>query len=422
MSDITELTPVQRDLLSVLRAIVTGSIPNNPPEDWGELLKLARFHQLDRFFYPAVSVWDSGFLPDVAVMERWRNGFLSIAAQYTHASLEIAELLSALHDADISVVPLKGVWLAENIYDDGVCRPMRDVDLLIQPDDLDNARRVFEYLGYKTNDYYIDINRDKHIHYQQEDGLMPIELHWSLWSKKEIEDFDGFKLPVIWDNLYECKLFDVPVLNFPLERQLVYIVYHILQHNMAVPLRAYLDLVLFCRHFALELDLALLKVEAEKWNLLFGVKFILQVAFDICGELLPESLSGFLLNDGEYENERRVALHTALQLNDESEQITPAVAACRQMSLLQRLRLGISKIFVSPNTIRSYYTKSVRRSGIVGGYISRCVDLICRRRQLSRIMDPGDSSMNLALDNFNTRCTLNKWVCSDGKLCLGTGD
>ena len=97
-------------------------------------------------------------------------------------------ILQALHAVDIPVIPLKGAWLSENIYDEGAQRPMCDFDLLVPLDEFDRARAAFETLGYTTPDHYFDPARDKDIHFFHSDHPMTVELHFRIWDSGHLAD------------------------------------------------------------------------------------------------------------------------------------------------------------------------------------------------------------------------------------------
>ena len=149
--NIPELKQEHRDLLMLLRAAIDGrdlgteyTEGGRPPINWPAVLEIARLHQLDKFLYPAVASWEKRFQPSEDLMARWRMDFFGAVLKYEQASKQLKEILSALHQADVCVIPLKGAWLAENVYSDGACRPMCDFDLLVPREELDQARAVFE--------------------------------------------------------------------------------------------------------------------------------------------------------------------------------------------------------------------------------------------------------------------------------------
>ncbi len=62
---------------------------------------------------------------------------------------QLAELLAECHRRHIPVIVLKGALLAPLAYPAAALRPMNDIDLLFQPDDLPRAAALLESLGYR---------------------------------------------------------------------------------------------------------------------------------------------------------------------------------------------------------------------------------------------------------------------------------
>ena len=62
---------------------------------------------------------------------------------------QLAELLAAFAAQKIEVIVLKGALLAPTVYPESALRPMNDIDLLFQPEDLAHVGPVLERLGYR---------------------------------------------------------------------------------------------------------------------------------------------------------------------------------------------------------------------------------------------------------------------------------
>jgi len=342
-------------------------------------------------------------------MARWRASFLSAAGHYTRAAAQAGELLAALHAAGIRVIPLKGLWLAERVYEDGAYRPMCDIDLLVPAEELALARAAVGRLGYTTTDYYQREACNKHTHYRKPGTPLPLELHWRLWLP-DAEAAADPDLAHMWTGLHEERLHGVPVLAFPPERQLVYLTQHILQHFLTVPLRAYLDLILLCRRYAPHLDPSRLEDEARARRCVSGTRFVLRLAGDIWAVRPPAFLEAFLTACSACEEERRAALCAAVQLDQESCRITSSLAEFYRASWLRRMRIGLSCLAWPPGEIRELYPRAVRRFGLAGGYAARCADLVCRHGRALR-RKPGDGEgVHTPLANFTARQALATWI------------
>ena len=410
-SHIPELTPTGQEFLRILRAAANGHAPDAPPTDWAAIIELAFIHHVSGFLYLAVCAWASPFQPNALLMAQWRFSFLSAASTYTRVAIQTRELLTALHAEGIRVIPLKGIWLAEHVYEDGACRPMCDIDLLVPGEELARARIAVERIGYTTTEFYLANGNNKHVHYQKEGAPLHIELHWHLWhaSTESIAEPD---LKRIWTGLHEELLHGVPVLAFPPERQLIHLTQHILQHALTVPLKSYLDLILFCRRYAPQLSLPRLNEEAGAWQVSFGAKFVLQVACDIWAVDPTATLTAFLPSGDEHHAARRTALCATIQLSCESKQITHALASFCQASWFHRFRLVLSRIFYPANELRQNCPMVVRRFGLVGGYLWRGADLIRRYSPTLRKVSVNRHAVDTSLANFTTRQTLSKWLRS----------
>jgi hypothetical protein len=409
--DIPELTPINQSFVRVLRAAVNGKVPDEAPQDWSAIINLAYIHHLSGFLYLAVCTWAPCVQPDATLMAHWRVSFLRQASTYTRVSLQAHDLLTALREAGIRVIPLKGIWLAERIYEDGACRPMCDIDLLVPGEELAQARQALERLGYTTDELYLSDTNNKHVRYQKTGEPLPVELHWHLWhaETKVIQEPD---LKQVWMGLLEEHLHGALILAFPPERQLIHLTQHILQHALTVPLNAYLDLVLLCRHYAGQLDLSRVEEEARVWHVSFGAKFVLQLAFDIFEVSPPATLNAFSPKDNNCKTALQTALCATIQLNCENRGITHAVAAFCQESWAHRFRLVLARIFCSPSELRQRCPTVIRRFGLAGGYLWRVGDLIRRYNKTLRKVSIDRHAVDTSLSNFSTRQMLSQWLCS----------
>jgi len=106
--------------------------------------------------------------------------------QHAHAAAVrarlVADLVSALTQADVPVLVLKGAALAHLVYADPRLRPMRDVDLLIRKADAGRALDVLTHCGFRPGGIAVP---SRHHHLQAmaktvEGATVTIELHHEL--------------------------------------------------------------------------------------------------------------------------------------------------------------------------------------------------------------------------------------------------
>lgn len=67
------------------------------------------------------------------------------------ARTQAREIFARFDSGGLRVVPMKGVWFSNWLYDDPSLRPMTDVDLLVAPGDAAFAGRILRELGYQPD-------------------------------------------------------------------------------------------------------------------------------------------------------------------------------------------------------------------------------------------------------------------------------
>ncbi len=110
----------------------------------------------------------------------------------------VLPLLPALRDEGIDVLVLKGLHLAEDLYDDPMARPMVDVDLLVRPGD-GRAVDIVEVHGFRQDPMgsvldpvpwqRVLSSRDQLAPFYHPDGP-PIELHYALEAPDLLPSID----------------------------------------------------------------------------------------------------------------------------------------------------------------------------------------------------------------------------------------
>lgn len=141
---------------------------------------------------------------------------------------ELARLLSVFASAGIPVIPLKGPVLADMHYRDPSLREFGDLDLLVAPERLEEARALFERSGYHSPYKNCDLHLRYQIIYQNAESSECVELHWRIAGPQYGRYHDGAYL---WTHLEEkswCGL----TLSMPrVECQLLYLAIHAYKHD-----------------------------------------------------------------------------------------------------------------------------------------------------------------------------------------------
>lgn len=136
---------------SVAAAVATSCLvpqPRQPdgPVDWSELVRLVARHKV------APLVERSGWLEEAGAPPEARAAVGERARVHTVRTLQTLalqkEVLTALADAGLETVVLKGLVVAVDGYADPFARASGDLDLLVRPDRVSHAVDVLEALGF----------------------------------------------------------------------------------------------------------------------------------------------------------------------------------------------------------------------------------------------------------------------------------
>ena len=205
--DRVERSPEFELVLGCARSIIqpgaAAPLTVPPGVDWGRVQALALGHGL----LPPVRrhLTDLGALP-ASAQDGFARLHAGIVARSARLVQELGLVVAALDAAGVECLVYKGPALAAQVFGDPRARAFQDLDLLVRPGDLAQARRVLFAAGYRR--LHPDTARtpqpvlsrsecdESFIHTQRE---VPIELHWSVVPPY-------FSVPLTTDSLFEGRV------------------------------------------------------------------------------------------------------------------------------------------------------------------------------------------------------------------------
>lgn len=140
------------------------------------------------------------------------------------------KILVEFDKKDIKVIPLKGIFLAEAVYQNIALRQLSDIDILIKEENIQEALDILHSLGYEdfaggVKSNYIFTHKDqKHVPVLIKNGV-GVELHI-----KPVHEED-YRIPIheFWDNTVSSSIIK-GVLFFKPELLLLHILLHLDEH------------------------------------------------------------------------------------------------------------------------------------------------------------------------------------------------
>src|SRR3954467_255464 len=151
--------------------------------DWEKVVDAAEYHGLTPLLLKNLALVDAA-LPQAA-REAIERKSAAIIRQNLFLTSELLRAVSALREAAVETVPLKGAVLASRIYGDLALRPFSDIDLLIRREQIADAESVISKLGYAPEFSIPAAHRERWLQQQCEltlrrAGTSRLELHWDI--------------------------------------------------------------------------------------------------------------------------------------------------------------------------------------------------------------------------------------------------
>lgn len=168
--------------------------------DWEAFMELALHHRV----YPAVylKLNSHASVVPAGILETLRYHHHVNTFKMLELTKEMGRISGALAEADIRAIQLKGPVLAIQLYGDLSLRTSKDLDILIDPDDIERAEATMAKLGYEATDKHdSDPNWKRkyhHLSFSHKERRAEVEIHWrlnpnpvemlsfrQLWERKE---------------------------------------------------------------------------------------------------------------------------------------------------------------------------------------------------------------------------------------------
>ena len=175
---------LRRFLLDLVGTARVPDLTAASPDDWVALDRIAAQHRLQPLLHAMHR--DRAGVP-AAIQSGWQSAYRLAALQALVQQAELAETCALLQQAGYAPIALKGAWLARHAYGDAAQRPLRDLDLLVEPGEVIPAFQALRKAGYVQAEPaemgLEDIVRlDKHMPPLIAPRGTRIELHHRLWE------------------------------------------------------------------------------------------------------------------------------------------------------------------------------------------------------------------------------------------------
>jgi len=237
---VPSMTPEDQLCLLLARGRLTPEVRTRilellaTPLRWPQILECAYTHQVYPLLYRNLGDLSFPGVPK-AVQSELKALYLANALRNQLLSEELARLLSLLGEAGIRVISLKGVALAQSLFDDPAARVCSDIDILVPAEEAVRARRVILANGYSSQ-FTEEFFAKHQLRTTAECGLVAerepltylVELHWTLMQDSRK---DTAAMAELWSQVRPADFFGVPALQLTPEWQFLYLSFHAAYHK-----------------------------------------------------------------------------------------------------------------------------------------------------------------------------------------------
>lgn len=203
-----------------------ASLCNEGNIDWNQFILLVDRHRVPVLAYLALRRHAAGHVPD-EIIGRLKDRSAGSRIQALRHAAELVRLVKIFSDHGIGVIPLKGLLLSQQLYDDPCIRHAKDLDIMVRPEHIDHADRLLKKEGYvnifpgfeltERQKRYLNTGIH-HFEYMHRASGLNLELHWrswlwtaaqteELWAHSHDETWLGASLQLLEDDfqfLYLC--------------------------------------------------------------------------------------------------------------------------------------------------------------------------------------------------------------------------
>ncbi len=375
-------------LLTALRVGATydlvESSPPVTPDTWEEVVRQARQHGVAPLLYWQLRESRSAVVPP-SILRTLRLDYLANANANARLFEQVAPVLSALHEAGVLVIALKGAALAHVVYPNIAVRPMNDIDLLVQERDLARTDKLLRDLGLaRQYELHEPIEEIHHFVYLQPASRLTLEVHWDLASPVY-----GIRVDVagLWQRPQPASIFGTPVLTLAPKDQLLHLGLHSALHTLDMGVRGICDIAWIIDRYQSVIDWRDLAECASTWGIGRALYTVLWLARELLGAPVAQDTLAALRPPPADDHYTRLAKEHLFASVEESERALPSSATLvdiwAEKTVAGKFAQLLNSFFPARQVMSTMFPVPPRSPRIYLCYPLRWIDLLKRYGKLA---------------------------------------
>ena len=299
----TSLLDLSNELVTYVRSVLHDESPLAPAaslDEWSNLLDFLRANWIIPFVYRRIGSLPTECRPPEPITDEMRQAFQFGRVRSLHMERQLQEIIEAFREQGVRVLVLRGPALAFSLYPDPAMRPSCDLDLLVLPEQVVQARGILESLGYRCLARGFETARDFFreecfVHQKNPGNTFPIDLHWVHWELHHF--FKGSEEVGIDDLFQRAWKVETPTLAFetldPVDYLIHSAIHLVMIHKNEMRLSWIYDTALLAQHLKIPADWETLQERCVAWRARLPLEHCLKMAQVWAGLELPAGFDDF---------------------------------------------------------------------------------------------------------------------------------
>jgi hypothetical protein len=383
--------------------VETARLSSLSPEQWQVFLALATVQRVKSLlWYRLRQKGLDEAVPEMRAKEL-REVSLRNAAHNLRLYGELRRLLSALKPEGIPLILLKGIFLADAVYENMASREMNDIDVLSRPEHLERIAAILTDMGYTSMEPVsadITINADHHLPRMIKQGCGSFEIHWNLTNPGESYSIDPAGL---WDRAVPVHIAGCDTLALSSEDLLLHLSLHTsYQHQFAFGLRPFCDIAETIARLGPALDWQVMANQATRWGWQRGVYLALRMAKELTGADVPSAVLEKLCPADMTETVVETAHFQVF--TDKSLAVSvpvPFAELLESRHIISKIRIFWQRVFLPRAIIAQQYSIPKDSIKIFAYYPRRLVDVLRRHGYTLNKYQQNDASLRALTERRN---------------------
>lgn len=201
-------------LLNLIQLLNRNISHNEPFPDslWIKIIYFAQKMNLVPLLYSTLKSKEKN-IPPPEILIQLKSFYHGNAARNLFLTHALLMILTEFEKNNIRAIPLKGIYLANCVYDNPSARQMNDLDIMVRWEDVPDAWSIVERLGYRATGMCNLDTTYRRIKHHAPDFLHPsgtrVEIHWNILSPNGGERGEQLE-DMIWHHAMQGKILGKP--------------------------------------------------------------------------------------------------------------------------------------------------------------------------------------------------------------------